>query len=116
MGRRSKISRAFRIDGISRGARLHHVWHDALSGDRERGSRCATMFEFFFRYPARVFSKGDFVLLSGWPKWILCILLVGAAAALGWRIYSRIRRAEHNLKYWQAAVIWLVEARSGERR
>ena len=29
-----------------------------------------TMFEFFFRYPARVFSQGDFVLLSGWPKWI----------------------------------------------
>src|SRR3984957_587339 len=69
-----------------------------------------TMFEFFFRYPARVFSQGDFVLLSGWPKWILCILLLGAAVALGWRIYSRIGRATHNLKYWQAAVIWLLES------
>ena len=69
-----------------------------------------TMFEFFFRYPARVFSQGDFVLLSGWPKWILCILLLGAAVALGWRIYSRIGRTAHNLKYWQAAVIWLLES------
>jgi hypothetical protein len=68
------------------------------------------MFEFFFRYPARVFSQGDFVLLSGWPKWILCILLLGAAVALGWRIYSRIGHTAHNLKYWQGAVIWLLES------
>src|SRR3984957_17902930 len=69
-----------------------------------------TMFEFFFRYPARVFSQGDFVLLSGWPKWILCVLLLGAAVALGWRIYSRIGRTVRHLKYWQAAVIWLLES------
>jgi hypothetical protein len=69
-----------------------------------------TMFEFFFRYPERVFSQGNFVLLSGWPKWILGLLLLGAAAALGWRIYSRIGRAAQNLKYGQAAVIWLLES------
>src|ERR1700728_1628849 len=69
-----------------------------------------TMFEFFFRYPARVCSQGDFVLLSGWPKWILCILLLGAAVALGWRIYASIGRTAHTLKYWQAAVIWLLES------
>src|ERR1700733_6168070 len=68
------------------------------------------MFEFFFRYPARVFSRGDFVLLSAWPKWLLCILLLGAAAALGWRVYSRFGRGSQNLKYWQAAVIWLLES------
>jgi uncharacterized membrane protein len=68
------------------------------------------MFEFFFRYPARVFSQGSFVLLSGWPKWVLGLLLLGAAGALGWRIYSRIERTSHNLKYWQAGVIWLLES------
>src|ERR1700733_6373605 len=68
------------------------------------------MFEFFFRYPARVFSQGNFVLLSGWPKWILCIMFVGAAAALRWRIFSRIARTEHNLNYWQASMIWLLES------
>ena len=68
------------------------------------------MFQFFFRYPARVFSQGNFVLLGGWPKWVLGILLLGAAAALGWRIYSRVGRASQHLKYWQAAVIWLLES------
>jgi uncharacterized membrane protein len=68
------------------------------------------MFEFFFRYPARVFSQGNFELLSGWPKWVLGVLLLGAAAALGWRIYSRTGRNSRNLKYWQAAVIWLLES------
>ena len=73
-----------------------------------------TMFEFFFRYPARVFSQGSFVLLGGWPKWVLCLLLVGAAGVLAWRIYSRIGRtpnsATQNLKNWQAALIWLLES------
>jgi hypothetical protein len=68
------------------------------------------MFEFFFRYPARVFSQGNFVLLSGWPRWILCVLLLGAALALGGRIYTRIGRTARHLKYWQAAVIWLLES------
>jgi uncharacterized membrane protein len=68
------------------------------------------MFEFFFRYPARVFSQGSFVLLGGWPKWVLGLLLLGTAVALGWRIYSRIGRTSQNLKYWQAAVIWLLES------
>ncbi len=68
------------------------------------------MFEFFFRYPARVFSQGSFVLLSGWPKWVLALLLLGAAAALGWRIYARLERDSHHLKYWQAGVIWLLES------
>jgi uncharacterized membrane protein len=68
------------------------------------------MFEFFFRYPAKVFFQGNFELLSGWPKWILGLLLLGAAVALGWRIYSRVRRNSENLKYWQATVIWLLES------
>src|ERR1022692_856057 len=68
------------------------------------------MFEFFFRYPARVYSQGSFVLLSGWPKWVLGLLLLGAAVVLGWRIFSRIGRTSHNLKYWQASVIWLLES------
>jgi len=68
------------------------------------------MFEFLFRYPARVFSRGDFVLLSAWPKWLLCVLLLVAAAGLAWRVYSRLGRDSQNLKYSQAAVIWLLES------
>jgi uncharacterized membrane protein len=68
------------------------------------------MFEFFFKYPIAVFSKGEFVLLGNWPKWILCLLAAGAIAVLGWRIYSRLAHASHNLKDWQAALIWLLES------
>ena len=41
------------------------------------------MFEFLFKYPRAVFSKGDFVLLGAWPTWVLVILLVAAAAGWG---------------------------------
>jgi uncharacterized membrane protein len=68
------------------------------------------MFEFFFRYPAKVFSQGSFVLLSGWPKWVLGLLLLGATLALGWRIHSHVGRTSRDLKYWQAGVIWLLES------
>ncbi len=42
------------------------------------------MFEFLFQYPARVFSKGDFVFQSGLPVWLLAaaILLGGAGLFL----------------------------------
>jgi uncharacterized membrane protein len=68
------------------------------------------MFEFLFRYPAKVFFQGHFTLLSGWPKWVLGLLLLGAAVALGWRIHSRVGRNSQNVKYWQAAVIWALES------
>jgi uncharacterized membrane protein len=68
------------------------------------------MFEFLFKYPVAVFSKGEFVLLGAWPKWVLCLLIVAAAAGLGWRIHSRLARASNSLKNWQAGIIWLLEA------
>jgi uncharacterized membrane protein len=68
------------------------------------------MFEFFFKYPIAVFSKGQFVLLGAWPKWILCLLVLGAAAGLAWRIHSRLARASPGLKHWQVGAIWLLES------
>ena len=68
------------------------------------------MFEFLFKYPIAVFAKGDFVLLGGWPKWILWPLALGAVVVLGWRIQSHLGRPSHKLKYWQAVVIWLLES------
>src|ERR1700756_2067048 len=29
------------------------------------------MFEFLFKYPRTVFTKGAFVFLGGWPNWVL---------------------------------------------
>jgi uncharacterized membrane protein len=68
------------------------------------------MFEFFFKYPIAVYSKGEFVLLGGWPKWILWLLALGAVVALAWRIQSHLGRVSHKLKYWQAALIWLLQS------
>jgi hypothetical protein len=40
------------------------------------------MFQFFFKYPSPVFTKGRLVLLSAWPAWLLPLLIVAAQAAL----------------------------------
>ena len=47
------------------------------------------MFEFLFKYPRSIFSKGQFVLLGAWPKWILVLAVLAAAAGLGLLIRSR---------------------------
>jgi len=67
------------------------------------------MFEFLFNYPRSVFSKGEFVLLGGWPKWVLALLLIAAAGALAWLIRSKLPQAAPKLQSWRAGVIWLLE-------
>jgi uncharacterized membrane protein len=67
------------------------------------------MFEFLFKYPRAVFSKGEWVLLGSWPKWILILLLLGAAGGLAWLIWSRLPKAHPHLRNWRAAVIWLLQ-------
>ena len=44
------------------------------------------VFEFLFKYPSTVFRKGDFVLASGWPLWLLILLVLGAGAGLAWHL------------------------------
>ena len=68
------------------------------------------MFEFLFKYPVSVFSKGQIVLLGSWPKWILGLLIVGAAAGLAWLIRSRLPQAAASVKNWRAGCIWLLES------
>src|SRR5258708_36883162 len=40
------------------------------------------MFEFLFKYPATVFSRGQFVLLAPWPVWLLALAILAAGGAL----------------------------------
>ena len=40
------------------------------------------MFQFLFKYPSPVFTKGRFVLLSPWPAWLLFVLVVVSAGGL----------------------------------
>ena len=67
------------------------------------------MFELLFNYPRSVFSKGEFVLLGAWPKWILLVLLLAAAAGLGWLIRSRLPQAAPKLRGWRTALIWILQ-------
>jgi len=64
------------------------------------------MFEFFFKYPRFVYARGQFALLGAWPKWMLLLLILTAAAALAWLIRSRIARAAPNMRGWRTWVIW----------
>src|ERR1700733_13855480 len=68
------------------------------------------MFRFFFKYPFAVFSKGRFVLLGTWPWWLLPVLIVLAAAGVGWLIRSRMATADPKLRGWRAGVIWGLQS------
>jgi len=64
------------------------------------------MFQFFFKYPAPVFMKGHFVLLSAWPGWLLLVFIVAAAGGLALLIRSQLKEAEPNLHGWRVGAIW----------
>ena len=67
------------------------------------------MFEFLFKYPRAVFSKGDFVLLGAWPKWVLVLFLLATAAGLAWLIRSKLPRASPHIRNWKAGAIWFLQ-------
>jgi uncharacterized membrane protein len=66
------------------------------------------MFEFLFKYPLTVFSKGTFVLLGGWPKWVLFLGLAAVAVALAALVR---RRAEGSARVAgvRSVAVWLLQ-------
>jgi uncharacterized membrane protein len=66
------------------------------------------MFEFLFKYPVTVFSKGTFVLLGGWPKWVLFLGLAAVAVALAALVR---RRAEGSARVAgvRSVAVWLLQ-------
>ncbi len=52
------------------------------------------MFEFFFKYPITVFTKGKLVLLGAWPGWLLAVLILAVAGGLASLIWYRLKRLE----------------------
>ncbi len=68
------------------------------------------MFEFFFKYPRSVYARGQFALLGAWPKWMLALLILAAAAGLAGLIYSRLPRAAPLMRGWRAWVIWVLQS------
>ena len=63
------------------------------------------MFEFLFKYPASLFQKGQFVLLTPWPLWMLAAAIVVAGAAL----FFHVRRNHGLLSGARPMAIWLLE-------
>jgi uncharacterized membrane protein len=68
------------------------------------------MFEFFFKYPMPVFSKGKFVLLGAWPGWVLLLLVVACMAGLAVLIWSRLPQAAPTISRWRAGLVWLLQS------
>src|SRR5271156_4551524 len=68
------------------------------------------MFEFLFKYPLPVFSKGQFVLLGAWPSWVLLLLILVCAAGLAVLIWSRLPQAAAHISRWRAGAVWLLQS------
>ena len=68
------------------------------------------MFQFFFKYPMPVFSKGKFVLLGAWPGWVLLLLMVACVTGLAILIWSRLPQAAANISRWRAGAVWLLQS------
>ncbi|MGA8872759.1 MAG: hypothetical protein WA434_15405 [Candidatus Acidiferrales bacterium] len=68
------------------------------------------MFQFLFKYPAAIFSKGHFILLGTWPRWSLWLFVFAAIAGLGWLVRSRMGKAAPGVRNWRAGIIWLLQS------
>jgi uncharacterized membrane protein len=68
------------------------------------------MFQFLFKYPLPVFTRGRFVLLSGWPAWLLPVLIAIALGALALLIRRRSREAVPKLRGWRGWAIWTMQS------
>lgn len=63
------------------------------------------MFEFLFKYPASVFSRGTFVLLGSWPRWILYGGIILAAVLLATIVLWKRQRLRPGLRYGRSLAI-----------
>ncbi len=64
------------------------------------------MFELLFKYPQSVFSRGTFVLLGGWPVWLLAVAILAAAAGLGYLVWNR---AGGRMAGARSVTVWLLQ-------
>jgi uncharacterized membrane protein len=67
------------------------------------------MFQWLFKYPIPVFTKGQFVLLGAWPGWLLPIFILLGSAGLFVLIRIRLRNAP-NLRSWRSFAVWGLQA------
>jgi uncharacterized membrane protein len=68
------------------------------------------MFEFLFKYPVSMFSRGTFVLLGSWPRWILFSGILAAAVVLGYAIWRKRRQLAPSVHGTWAVVLWGLQS------
>ena len=68
------------------------------------------MFEFFFKYPAPVFTKGKYILLGAWPGWMLVLTIVLSVGGLVWLVWRALPEASPRIRNWRMWSICTVEA------
>lgn len=68
------------------------------------------MFEFLFKYPASVFSKGTFVLLGAWPRWMLFAGIVAIAVLLAWLVWRKRNQLAPSLRGFRVLVLWGLQS------
>ncbi|MBV8437823.1 MAG: hypothetical protein JOY95_09960, partial [Silvibacterium sp.] len=68
------------------------------------------MFQFLFKYPSAVFTKGRFVLLSTWPKWLLPVLIIAFSTGLALLVRRRLRAAAPKLQTSRAWTVWGMQS------
>src|ERR1700690_2682694 len=66
------------------------------------------MFEFLFKYPSSVFSKGTFVLLAGVPKWVLAVAVIAVAVGLA-AVVQRRASGSARVMGMRKAAVWLLQ-------
>jgi uncharacterized membrane protein len=67
------------------------------------------MFEFLFKYPANVFSRGTFVLLGSWPRWLLYFAVAACAVGLTGLLFRRRHRLLPEFRHGRALIIGLLQ-------
>ncbi|MEQ1885716.1 MAG: hypothetical protein ABL967_11695 [Bryobacteraceae bacterium] len=67
------------------------------------------MFEFLFKYPISVFSRGTFVLLGGWPVWLLGLGIAGIAAGLWFLVRKRASGKGSHVTGARQVLVWLFQ-------
>ncbi len=67
------------------------------------------MFELLFKYPAALFSKGQFVFLARWPIWAFGVCVLLAAVVLAYPFWKERREHTAALGGLRPVGIWLLQ-------